>query len=94
MPMRIIQGASFDLKTTQLLGIAYERACENVAPDATVREALAKRIIEAARRGERDIEKLIEHAGLGKNSSLDEAGDGWSARITFAPSGGRGEAPA
>jgi hypothetical protein len=42
MPVRIIQGASFDLETKGLLGIAYERACESVAPDVKVREVLAK----------------------------------------------------
>jgi hypothetical protein len=70
MPIRLIEGASFDPETTRLLGLAYERACENVAPD--VREPLAKRIIEAARRGERDIEKLINY-GLGKNDRLADA---------------------
>jgi hypothetical protein len=40
-----------------------------VAPDVTVREALAKRIIEAAKRGERDLGKLIKD-GLGKNDVL------------------------
>jgi hypothetical protein len=53
MTIRLIQGASFDPETTRLLGLAYERACESVAPDMTIREALAKRIIEAAKRGER-----------------------------------------
>jgi len=46
MPTRLIQGVSFDGETTRLLGLAYERACESVAPDVIVREALAKRIIE------------------------------------------------
>jgi hypothetical protein len=73
MPIRIIYGASFDPETTGLLGLAYERACESVAPVVEIREALAKRIIEAAKRGERDLEKLIEY-GLGKNAGLPEAG--------------------
>ena len=64
---------SFDGETTRLLGLAYERACESVAPDVIVREALAKRIIEAAKRGERDLEKLIEY-GLGRNDGIAEAG--------------------
>ncbi len=72
MAIRIIQGASFDPETTRLLGLAYERACESVAPDVTVREALAKRIIQAATHGERDLEKLIEY-GLGRNEGLAEA---------------------
>jgi hypothetical protein len=54
-------------------GLAYDRACESVAPDVKVREALANRIIEAAKRGERDLEKLIEY-GLGTNDGVAEAG--------------------
>jgi hypothetical protein len=67
MPIRIIQGASFDPETIGLLALAYERACESLAPDVKVREALAKRIIDAATRGERDLEKLVEYglAGAG-----------------------------
>ena len=61
MPIRLIQGASFDAETTRLLGLAYERACEGLAPDVTVREAVAKRIIVAAKRGERDVERLIKY---------------------------------
>jgi hypothetical protein len=61
------------LKPQRLLGLAYERACASVAPDRIIREVLAKRIIEAAKRGARDIEKLIEY-GLGRNDGLAEAG--------------------
>ena len=39
----------------------------------TVRETLAKRIIESAKRGERDLDKLIEY-GIGRNHGLPEAG--------------------
>ena len=73
MPIQLIQGASFDSETTRVLGLAYDRACESVAPDVKVREALANRIIEAAKRGERDLEKLIEY-GLGTNDGVAEAG--------------------
>ncbi len=66
MPIRLIQAAAFNPETTRLLGLAYDRACEFVASDLTVREALATRVIEAARQGERNIEKLIEY-GLGKS---------------------------
>jgi hypothetical protein len=72
MPIRIIQGASFDPETIRLPGHAYERACASVAPDVTVREALAKRIVQAATRGERDLEKLIKY-GLGSNEGIAEA---------------------
>lgn len=73
MPIRLIQGASFDAETTRLLGLAYERACEDLAPDVTVREAVAKRIIAAAKGGERDVERLINY-GLGKDDMLADAG--------------------
>jgi len=70
MPILLIEGASFDPETTRLLGLAYERACLDVPPDEPVREALAKRIIVAARRGERDLERLIKY-GLGKTIVAD-----------------------
>ena len=70
MPVLLMQGASFDAETTRLLGLAYERACDGVPQDVTVREALAKRIIVAARRGERDLERLIKY-GLGKTIVAD-----------------------
>ena len=73
MPIRLIQGASFDAETTRLLGLAYERACEGLAPDVTVREAVAKRIIVAAKGGERDVERLIKY-GLGEDDMLADAG--------------------
>jgi hypothetical protein len=66
MRIRLIQAASFDPETTRLLGLAYDRAREFVAPDVTVREELARRIIEAARRGERNIEKLTDY-GVGRS---------------------------
>jgi hypothetical protein len=69
----ILQGASFDAETTRLLGLAYERACEDLAPDVTVREAVAKRIIVAANDGERDVERLIKY-GLGKDDLLADPG--------------------
>ena len=85
MPIRLIQVASFDPETTRLLGLAYERACEGVGPDVTVREALAKRIIEVARRGERDLDKLIEY-GLGNSDGLADAqGAGQSGLAPVLP---------
>jgi hypothetical protein len=69
MPIRLIQDASLDDETTRLLGLAYERACEGLALDVTVREAIAKRIIVAAKRGERDVDRLIKY-GLGKCDAL------------------------
>jgi len=73
MLIRLIQGAYFEAETTGILGFANERACEGLAPDVTVREAVAKRIIVAAKGGERDVERLIKY-GLGKDDMLADAG--------------------
>jgi len=43
------------------------------ARDVKAREALAKRIIEATKRGERDLEKLIGY-GLGSDDGVAQAG--------------------
>jgi hypothetical protein len=63
--LRLINGESFDPDTTRVMGLAYEEACASLdGTDAAIREAVAKRIIEAARRGERDVARL---AGYGIN---------------------------
>jgi hypothetical protein len=68
MPIRLIHSVAFDAETTQLLGLAYERAAAALAPDdRAAREAVARRIIEAARRGERDFGKLVEY-GIRNNT--------------------------
>jgi hypothetical protein len=84
MPIRLIQGASFDPETTRLLGLAYERACESVSEDVTIRETVARRIIWTARRGERDLETLVKYA----LDDLPEAG-GLASSITLGSSGDR-----
>jgi hypothetical protein len=67
----LIKAASFDAETTRLLGLAYERACEGMASDVTAREALARRIIVAAKSGERDVERLIRYGrGLRRVSQV------------------------
>ena len=69
--LRLINAASFDADTTRAMGLAYEEACASLdSTDAATREAVAKRIIEAARRGERDIARLSGKSGL--ESCLDE----------------------
>jgi len=66
----LIQGAAFEPETIELMGRAYEAARRRlgVGQPAAVLETVAKRIIEAARRGERDPEKLTASAlrGLGQ----------------------------
>jgi hypothetical protein len=73
MPMvALLSNAAFDSETTELLGAAFEAAWEKVKtagstlaeePQAALtRELLAKRIIEMAKRGERNRNRLVESA--------------------------------
>ena len=73
MPMvALLSNAAFDAETTQLLGAAFEAAWEDVKTSGTAlaqgsqaaltRELLAKRIIELAKRGERNPDRLVENA--------------------------------
>jgi hypothetical protein len=60
--LRLIAGASFDPETIRLMGLAYEQACLTLGADnIAARELVAKRIIETARRGERDLTKLAAY---------------------------------
>jgi hypothetical protein len=73
-PIRLIHGAAFDPETVHTLALAYEHACASIrSDDVSVRETIARRIIEAGRRGERDVKKLAANAleGLG---GIAEAG--------------------
>jgi hypothetical protein len=73
MPLRLIYSASFDADTTKLMGEAYEQACEGLShDDVSAREGVAKRIIEAAKRGERSLTRLVE-CGRGLNRGAQEA---------------------
>ncbi|HEY7247820.1 MAG TPA: hypothetical protein VH678_28460 [Xanthobacteraceae bacterium] len=72
--LRLIEGAAFDPDTTELMGRAYEQSCRTLAVDNfAARELVATRIIEAARRGERDPDKLAAY-GLEGLSGPREAG--------------------
>ena len=59
------QGAASDDDATQVMGKAFDRACQslhdNGQPDL-VRQIIAKRIIEVARKGERDLDELCARA--------------------------------
>jgi hypothetical protein len=59
------QGAASDDDATQVMGKAFDRACQslhdNEQPDL-VRQIIAKRIIEVARKGERDLDELCARA--------------------------------
>jgi hypothetical protein len=63
-PHRLIEGAAFDPEVIALLIRAYETAVRRVGKGQPlpVLEALATRIIEAAVRGERDPQQLVEYA--------------------------------
>jgi hypothetical protein len=51
---------AFDPETTAAMAIALEQVCDalTINGDASAREVIATRIIELARRGENDAEKL------------------------------------
>jgi len=52
------------------MGLAYEEACAQLgSAETSVQEIIAKRIIEAAKVGERDVQKLVAY-GL---EGLDQA---------------------
>jgi hypothetical protein len=67
MPIRsYLDGHSFDGETVRLMGIAFEMALGSLratpAHADPVRQAVARRIIELAKAGERDPERLCERA--------------------------------
>jgi hypothetical protein len=69
--IRLIRAASFDPETTRAMGQAYDAACAGVEQDNIAhRELIAKGVIEAARRGERDIAKLAAYA---REKALEES---------------------
>lgn len=57
--------ASFDPEITQIMGRAFECACKalhDVGQPAMVKDVIAKRIIDIAKTGERDPNRLCERA--------------------------------
>jgi hypothetical protein len=68
----LLSNAAFDDETTPLLGLTFEAAWEKVKTSDSAladesqavltRELLAKRIIEMAKRGERNPDRLVENA--------------------------------
>ena len=60
-----IQNVAFDDTATSAMGEAFEKACRSLrsfGTVCTVRETIAKRIIAAARNGERDPARLHQQA--------------------------------
>jgi hypothetical protein len=80
----VFQVAVFDPAATHIMGQAFDCACRSLHDigqlDNTVREVIAKRIVELARDGERDPNKLCEHSLLtlgffsrsGRSAEMDE----------------------
>jgi hypothetical protein len=73
MPMvKLLASRAFDPETTSLLGAAFDKAWQTVQTSrspladekhaAATRELLAKNILAAGHRGERDINQLVEEA--------------------------------
>ena len=67
MPIRAyLQGHRFDAETVRLLGIAFEMALVTLQRAdgvvSTTRDAVAQKIIELAKAGERDPERLCDGA--------------------------------
>jgi hypothetical protein len=77
------EGGSFDAETTRIMGQVFDKACSSLrdfGSAVTVRETIAKRIVQAAKNGERDPARLYEQAlriesadspsvlGVGRNS--------------------------
>jgi len=84
MPLaKLLSDRKFELDTTDLLTNAFQESWEIVKlgdsslvegdAAATVREILARRILEMALQGERDLERLIDGA-LDEISGLTERG--------------------
>jgi len=73
MPMaKLLSSRAFDPETTSLLGAAFDKAWQTVQTSgspladekhaAATREILAKNILAAGHRGDRDIHQLVEEA--------------------------------
>jgi hypothetical protein len=66
LPLIRKAGAAFDDRVTQLMGEAFDSACQELhdtGQPPIVYEVIAKRIIDAAKAGERDLVRL-RNAGL------------------------------
>ena len=60
-----IQNVAFDDAATSAMGEAFDKACKSLrsfGTACTVREIIAKRIVAAAKNGERDPARLYEQA--------------------------------
>ena len=84
----LLADGGFDSEATRRLGLAFEAAWQAVkasgmtpgdeAHAASIRELLAKRVIEMGRRGERDHDRLVEDA----LDHLAKSKQAWDPEIT------------
>ena len=92
-----IADAAFDTEATRLLSAAFEAAWQVVqssgavadeAHAASIRECLAKRVIEMGRRGERIHDRLVEEAllYLARSRGARDVTLSPSAGLTVSPS--------
>jgi hypothetical protein len=66
----IFDDAVFGPTRIKLMGEAFERALKLFnAPSSAAKEAMANRIIEAAHKGERDVDRLLDAALAGTGLS-------------------------
>ena len=71
--VQMLEGASFDAETTSAMGEAFDDACRSLqefGTRVTVREIIARRIIEAAKNGEQNRARLYDHALLAFDVSV------------------------
>ena len=62
---RSIQDVSFDDAAMRAMGVAFDQACDelgNFGTGVTVREIMAKRVVEVAKRGEHNPARLCQQA--------------------------------
>jgi hypothetical protein len=74
LPFILKDGNVFDDRMTRIIGDAFDGACSELrdaGQPAIVYEVIAKRIIDAARNGERDVVRLRDAglAGLGMDQN-------------------------
>ena len=92
MNIFLIQDVVFDDKATRLMGIAFDRACTSLPQYSghfAVREIIAKRIVAAAKNGERNPIRLhrlaLKPFRIEPYMPMPRAGVGRGARIpTYA----------
>ena len=92
MNIFLIQDVVFDDEATRLMGIAFDRACTSLpqySGHCAVREIIAKRIVAAAKNGERNPIRLYRSAlkpfRIEPYMLMPRAGVGRGARIpTYA----------